>query len=340
MNCVHVKNKKYTIRREALRYHKKTVAPVIGLFSSFNRQTLLTLSVSTALRILSHDRSWTICSHWWIEDLNQLWKPVRANILASLFGEPDRCFFLKKKQIQNRLISSPHWHFCINIPLGVNLLYWSSWQSKNWKPTWEAETPGSLWGFSRRCKAQRWSRPSSGSVWSSPAPEFRTPAPSLRWHRPPPDGEKKEKWTQTQQHSQTTQTRPQKTISHTCFSSCLYDMLRKSTFTALREQTHEKTNKPQFIKKIYTAYRLSSWEWSPAWIFACRRACCRCSGLCARRHKRNPRSEPASSAAPPESAGNSVETINTQISANENKSGDDLDPSVDTRPVLWFISCN
>lgn len=58
--------------------------------SSVKRQNLLTLSVSTALRILSHDRSWTICSHWWMEDLNQLWKPVRANILASLFGKPDR----------------------------------------------------------------------------------------------------------------------------------------------------------------------------------------------------------------------------------------------------------
>lgn len=52
-----------------------------------NCPSLSTWSVSTALRILSQDLSWTICSHLWMDDLNQLWKPVKANILASLYEE-------------------------------------------------------------------------------------------------------------------------------------------------------------------------------------------------------------------------------------------------------------
>ena len=42
---------------------------------------------------------------------------------------------------------------------------------------------------------------------------------------------------------------------------------------------------------------------SRASIFTCRRVCCRCSGLSAHQHTHSPRSEPASSAAPPGSVG-------------------------------------
>lgn len=71
----------------------------------------LTRSVSTALRILSHDLSWTICSHLWIEDLNQLWKPVRANILASLLRRNMSLLSKFKPKRKKAEIWSPRWHF-------------------------------------------------------------------------------------------------------------------------------------------------------------------------------------------------------------------------------------
>ena len=62
----------------------------------------LTLSVSTALQILSQDLSWTICSHLWMEDLNQLLKPVKASILASLSE--------KRANIFNKAEEKEHHH--------------------------------------------------------------------------------------------------------------------------------------------------------------------------------------------------------------------------------------
>lgn len=71
-------------------------------YTLFKEQWPLTLSVSTALRILSQDLSWTICSHLWMEPLNQLWKPVKANILASLL-EKNICFYFINSKLKKRL---------------------------------------------------------------------------------------------------------------------------------------------------------------------------------------------------------------------------------------------
>lgn len=86
--------------------YRPTYAIFTVSFTSFRRQKPLTLSVSTALRILSQDLSWTICSHLWIEDLNQLWKPVRANILASLLEKNASRFNKFKAEEKVDLISS------------------------------------------------------------------------------------------------------------------------------------------------------------------------------------------------------------------------------------------
>lgn len=135
----------------------------------------LTLSVSTALQILSHDLSWTICRNLWMDDLNQLWNPVKANIFASLRRRTTN----KKRQATKAWLMA-----CMNKSNGT-LAKRKVCELRLW-PTWEEETPGSPWGSSGTWKAQRRSRPSSALVWNFPAPGCRKASPWPRWHHRPP----------------------------------------------------------------------------------------------------------------------------------------------------------
>lgn len=212
---------------------------------SFQKQNLLTISVSTALQILSQDLSWTICSHLWIEDLNQLWKPVKANILVSLLGKNTSIFdqFQSHKKVE---ISSPHWHFK-QITSGRSLLccyincYYSQTDNqlerKKFSKAFEDfqgdeefkdGLPHCL-GQSGALLLQSSTDPLHRHVYIISYLKDERRASNTVWLE---NDFRKLIYKDFSHHFKW----------HTCFSICLYDMLRKSTFTALWQQTHEGWN--------------------------------------------------------------------------------------------------
>lgn len=155
------------------------------------------------------------------------------------------------------MVAMIHVHSC-SLSLRPAIIWSSEISEKMRWLTWEARTPWIVWGSSTIWRPRTRFPPLSGTGDNSPVPKSRKHAPSQHLHHQPPG------YRAQSLHQIVLINWKRTAFIHVCartsFSNCRYEMLKKSTFTELKETINSDRRLETLPKYLTSALK----QYSPA----------------------------------------------------------------------------